>query len=174
MSMNAVAGFWQKVQNDPALQRRVRPAQTAGGSDPVAQFQKLAGVAREAGFDCTGEELQGAEEVTRFWLRVVEDERLQKELLPADELPPAKALQLIHQVANRAGFKCTLEQVDVITKAQVERQKAADATGELTDSDLDSVAGGVGTAFGASSFAALSGRWNVLCARVGGAFKYYW
>jgi hypothetical protein len=150
MSMDAVVEFWRTVPTNPDLQKQVT-SHGAGssklqGKEAAIVFAELSRIAREAGFDCSAQELQVAEVVTRFWNRVLEDTALQKELLAAEELEHDEAVGLIHQVANKAGFKCTVHELDVITKAQV--QTAGPPAGELTDSQLEAVTGGASLFFG--------------------------
>lgn len=144
MSMEAVLAFWHKVESDPNLQKRVQPGK---GEVPkmhagvtAAELEGLATIARQAGFDCTAEELRAAESVSRFWERVSSDEALQKSLLPADGLPRAQAVSLVLSVANKAGFRFDLAQLDAVSKAKLHtKSKQRD---ELSDEQIEAVAGG--------------------------------
>jgi hypothetical protein len=144
MSMEAVLAFWKRVESNTELQQRVQPGKGevpklhAGVS--AAELEGLAKIARQAGFDCTAEELRAAESVAGFWERVSSDEALQKSLLPAEGLPRAEAVSLVLGVANKSGFRFDLAQLDAVSKAKLRVKPKT--KGELSDDQVEAVAGG--------------------------------
>ena len=135
MSMEAVVQFWQTVERTPSLKKQVLLGNT------VIKFEQLSLIANEAGFKCTQDELRAADNVTRFWNRVLQDKTLQRELMPAEELSKDKAVNFIHSVATKAGFECSVAQFDLITKAQAHHPRS-ESHEELNDRQLEAVAGG--------------------------------
>ena len=168
MSIQAVVGFWQAVQKDPALQRRIDPRSgfvpALHAGDPTSELEGLSRVAREAGFDCSAEELRAAEAVIRFWGLVAERKDLQQQLMPAGTMERPAAVSLIFSVAKQAGFKFTMEQLDTVTKAHLmAAAAAAEPSDELDNEELEAVAGGIIIVGGApSAQAAFNGGWQRL------------
>lgn len=175
MALKAVVNFWQDVGKNSALRTKVTsksgvvPAFRPG--IPASEFDGLSNIARENGYDCSSEELRAAETVARFWSRVDEDEALQKKLIPTDSMEREQAVSFIGNVAEQAGFDFTLEQLDVFTKAKV--QAMAALSNELSDAQLDNVAGGTltNTTLTSSSFDVFAP--TQLAPLAGSYYKYY-
>lgn len=179
MSIQAVVAFWQKVQNDARLQERIDPktgiVPELHADSTVADLQALNQVARDEGFDTTAEDFRAAEAVTRFWGRVSEDKSLQKKMIGAEGLERSDAVKFIFSTATQAGFNFTIEQLDAVSKAQVQAA-GSHLRGELSTEQLDAVAGGIVVQGGvrplASSQAALTGNWGGI-ASIGGFLYPY-
>jgi hypothetical protein len=144
MSIYSVVDFWRGVQTNPALASKVTALVQQANDDACGVG---ATIAREAGFDATPEELRDVGEVVAFWNRVERDETLCRKLEPARECETADlAMREITKVASEAGFKFSLEALQHVTAALVNAGRATaapGANGELSEAELEGVAGGV-------------------------------
>ncbi len=122
-------------------------------SSTADPFERMSRIAAQAAFSCTAEELRAADNVRQFWNLVLKDKTLQKKLMPAERLGKSDAIQFIHAAARDAGFECTMEEFDVITKAQRHHvpAEAVEANDELTVDELAAVAGGAFDAYSTQS-----------------------
>jgi hypothetical protein len=176
MSIQAVVAFWQKVQKDKRLQERLDPK--AGivpelhADSSLAELEGLNKIAREEGFDTTAEDFRAAEAVTRFWGRVAEDKGLQKKMIGAEGLERSEAVKFVFSTAMQAGFKFTIDQLDAISKAQIQAAGSR-LGGELSTEQLESVAGGIiieGGTQPSTQASALTGKWGAISSL--GSFFY--
>ena len=148
MSIANVVSFWQRVQADESLQAKVAP----GGSAGVPKLQKdttakqltgLVTVCREAGFQCTAEELSAAEHVLRFWQEVSQDTKLQAELEKAKYLPEAEATKEIVRLAEARGFRFSADELNAVSPAVI----AAGKIGEPSDRQLEALSSSLSLAY---------------------------
>lgn len=168
MSTEQVIAFWQRVQNDEQLQRRVHPSggqvpKLHAGTQP-AELGGLCRIAEDIGFTCTAEEFAAVEAVMRFWSQVHKDEQLQERLKTAEAMESHdQALAEVARIAGEAGFHFNAEQLDAVTRAHMEATGQLTSEGELSEEQLEQLAGGASGVPGypLSFNYALSGQWAV-------------
>lgn len=147
MSIQNVISFWQKVQEDKALQKRVHPqagkVPKLGANVKAEELKELANIAKESGYTATPQEFATTESVMRFWEKVSKDKTLQGRLKPAQGMNEAKASEAATQVAKDAGFRFTPGELATVTNALQGTGWIAHKA-ELSDAQLEGVAGGGG------------------------------
>lgn len=159
MSYETVIAFWQKVSEDKALQEKINPqggkVPKLHGSVKPDELKDLSKIAKDAGYDCSPEELAATEAVMRFWGQVTKDKQLQEKLKPAHSINAIdQASAEIARVAGDAGYKFTGQQVNAITGLL--QNTGYMGKRELSEKQLDKVVGGV-TSFATSYSVALTG-----------------
>lgn len=163
MSYQNVLVFWLKTSEDKSLQQKI--AAQGGkvadlhGSVTADELQALSTIAKDAGYECSPEELAATVAVVRFWEEVAKDKQLQEKLKPAqfiDRIDQAAAE--IARVAGAAGYKFTGPQVNIITGLLQNSGYMGER--ELSEKQLDNVVGGA--AGSATSFDIfLSGKFSL-------------
>jgi predicted ribosomally synthesized peptide with nif11-like leader len=141
MSLENVIAFWSKVQHDKELQKRVQPgAKIPKLSKDVksSDLEELAKIAASVGFSCTAQELAATEAVIRFWGAVPKDAKLKSELAACEKMDEKKAAAETVRIANAHGYAFTADDLRAVSPAILSAK-----TGELSDQQLESVAGGV-------------------------------
>jgi len=159
MSTEQVIAFWQRAQVDTQLLEATR----SGGSGAASpDLNALCTIAANAGFECTPEEFDAVENVVRFWDWANAGDRIQERLKSAQARNSYdETLSAIVQIAAEAGFTFTTDQLDVVTRVLFEAASGQGA--ELSDKDLEHVAGGVGQTpapYRQSFSQALNGGWG--------------
>lgn len=159
MSLDNSIAFWQRVQTDTQLQKSINQTRnTASENIP----QAVANLANQMGFTVTGDELKETESVVAFWQRVHTDRGLREKVGSAQEQATAEdALHEVADIAHEAGFAFSKDALATVTQALTAGGAEAGGQAELTDAQLEGVAGGYASSsvFLASYNAALSGRW---------------
>ncbi len=124
MSRKAAARFLFQVRSDSELRARLEPNPT-----PDSYVEEGA----RAGLEFTIEELRGVVGAEQFYQKTIDDPALYARLSAA---PHEEA---VVEMARRMGFECRLEDLQAVLLSS--------GGEELTDSDMDSVAGGAGFSF---------------------------
>jgi predicted ribosomally synthesized peptide with nif11-like leader len=134
MSYAHVMAFGQRVKDDAQLRKEVAALEeTARDARPA----RLVQLGHDAAFTFTADELLDIEAVTVFWQKVQGDRGLQARLERVGDFDQASAAAEVVNLAREAGFSFTAEALIAATSAKAEGEP-----GELTDEQLDAVAGG--------------------------------
>lgn len=120
MSRKAAAGFLVKVRSDKELQARLGPTPS-----PETYLEEGA----RAGLEFTVDELRGVVVAEQFYKKTIDDPALYKRLKAA---PDEDA---VVEMARRMGFQCEVADLQAVLMPYVSE--------ELTDADLEQVAGGM-------------------------------
>jgi predicted ribosomally synthesized peptide with nif11-like leader len=106
------------------------------------------------------------ETVKQFWQKARQDAGLQKKLLSIQGKDRQATLAAVVTLAGEAGFALTAHEYDAAVREELTRQHSA---GEMTQEQLDSVAGGGVVTYGATYCTLLSDTWMpsvAVCKRV--------
>lgn len=120
MSRKAAAGFLVKVRSNKELQARLGPTPS-----PETYLEEGA----RAGLEFTLEELRGVVAAEQFYKKTIDDPALYKRLKAA---PDEDA---VVEMARHMGFQCEVADLQAVLMPYVSE--------ELTDADLEQVAGGM-------------------------------
>jgi predicted ribosomally synthesized peptide with nif11-like leader len=159
MSFENAVRFWQAVQTDHNLQELLKPVRE---QEQEGRAIAVAKIAQDAGYAVTGDELSEVESVILFWRKAQVDDDLKQKLASAQQSETdEQALTAVMQVAKDAGHEFPREALSIVTGALADAGLGHD--GELSEEELDQVAGGVssGTSLRSSVNAALGGRFRV-------------
>lgn len=185
MSAQALVKFWRSVEGNPALRQQVDQLGPFVPDDPDEAFAPLSRLANDAGFDCSPGDLRSGLAVSRFWNALDQRQDLLEEMAHADGLEPPAAIAIVHGVATKAGCRCSVEDFDVFSRALIGAQRSR----ELTDDELDTVAGATytqtpapleallpalgGSYSAAANYSPLSNSYNLTSYNRTGWGKYY-
>ena len=145
MSLENVIAFWQKVTEDKTLQEKIDPRNgqvpRLHASVKPNELDRLSSIAKEAGYDCSAEELAASEAVMRFWQDVGRNQQLQGRLKPAQSIASEeKAAAEIARIASESGYRFSGEQLNKVTGLLQNTGWMGEK--QLSDKQLDSVTGG--------------------------------
>ena len=139
MSLENVVGFWQRLQDDPSLQVKVK--NLARNKDEWAG--KIVQLAGRSGYVVSEGEILETEAVIEFWQKVHSDTGLQTRLKPTREMQSEQqAVAEVVKIARDAGYVFSANALELITKAYADGF-ASRASHELSERQLDTVAAGV-------------------------------
>ena len=128
MSRDAAAELLMRVRGDSRLQTELGPSPS-----PEAYVQKGRGL----GLELSAEELRGVIAAERFYQKCSNDPVLFKRVNGADDEAAVVA------IAGELGFECGVQDLKAVLRPHTTER----ADGELSDEQLEAVAGGGGFGF---------------------------
>jgi predicted ribosomally synthesized peptide with nif11-like leader len=138
MSVAEVVAFWRSEDNNDKLREDLAQ------QPEEARAERLAQLASEHGHRCSAEDVVTVQSVLRFWEMAHRDGDLRRRLEGVEKLPSAEdATAEVVSIASAKGFSFGAEDLGLVTSALIGGRGSQDVSDELSDDDLDNVAGGI-------------------------------
>jgi predicted ribosomally synthesized peptide with nif11-like leader len=136
MSHKAAREFLEKANNDTSFREKNLPPASASWDEKTAAAVR---VGPQFGYQFTAQELKDVETVKSFWRKVTEDDKLRAKLQAVATSDPKATPAAVAKIASEAGFAVSPALLEEVTQGGLAHVKES---GELSEADLEQVAGG--------------------------------